>query len=875
MKAAVPPHGTVGPAADPAALRADFRAARAVHVEAFRQRRDVGRLLRALTRETDRVLLALWRDGGLDDCALVAVGGYGRGELMPHSDVDILVLRPAADAPADSEQPPNPEDEARSGRIEHFIGRCWDVGLQIGHSVRTVEQCLAESAADATVQTSLLERRPLAGDRTLYRQLSVPLDAAIDPRAYLRAKRFELRQRHAKYDDTPYSLEPNVKESPGGLRDLQTVLWIAKAAGFGASWSQLAGRGLVTRGEAALLSRYTRHLNLLRAWLHVIAGRREDRLVFDLQAQVARAQGHDSGDARQASEHLMQRYYWTAKAVTQLTTILLQNIESALFPDTGASPEPIDAEFCNDRGLLEVVDETLFDRDPGAILRAFLTMQQHAGELTGITARTLRAIWRARGRIDSGFRRDPRHRALFLEILKAPRGVTHELRRMNQWSVLGRYLPTFRRIVGRMQHDLFHVYTVDQHILMVVRNLRRFTLAEHAHEYPFCSQLMAAFDKPWLLTIAALFHDIAKGRGGDHSQLGAVDARRFCRDHGLADDERALVEFLVEHHLTMSSVAQKQDLSDPEVVERFARLVGDERRLTALYLLTVADIRGTSPKVWNAWKGKLLEDLYRSATRVLGGEEASADARSDARRAEAVRLLNLYGLAPERYQSFWDQLDIGYFLRNDPQDIAWQTRALHRRPAGTEPIVRTRLAPIGEGFQVVVHATDQPDLFARICGYFDSKNLSILDARIHTTRHGHALDSFLVVDPNRSGQYRDILSLVESELAQRLAQRRALEPPVRGRTSRRSRYFPVRPQVDLRPDGRGNRYLLSIIANDRTGLLYGIARTLASHGVNLQAARIATLGERAEDVFLIEGAALETPRQQIQLENDLLQAMQS
>jgi [protein-PII] uridylyltransferase len=843
-------------------LRSEYRSQHAALLDAFRERPDVRSLLRGLLRLTDRILLQLWHDAGLQaDCCLAAVGGYGRGELMPHSDVDLLVLVPAD------------EDEERVHRVERFIGACWDVGLEIGHSVRTAEQCLAESTGDITVQTSLLERRYLAGSLGMYQRLAGRLDAAVDPRAFFHAKLFELRQRHVKYADTPYSLEPNVKESPGGLRDLQSVVWIARAAGIGSVWGHLAQRGLVTRAEAALLAGYERKLKLNRAWLHIVAGRREDRLVFDLQAQVARAQGFHPADARLASEQLMQRYYRTAKSVTQLCTMLLQNLEAELFPENAGSPEPIDAEFRNDRGLLDAVDDQLFERDPSAILRAFLAMERH-GELTGISAPTLRAIWRARTRIDSAFRRDPANRAAFLELLKAPRGVTHELRRMNQWSVLGRYLPAFRRIVGRMQHDLFHVYTVDQHILMVVRNLRRFAMAEHAHEYPFCSQLMAAFERPWLLVVAALFHDIAKGRGGDHSQLGRVDARRFCLAHGVADEDRELVEFLVEEHLTMSQVAQKQDLTDPETIARFAHRVGSQRRLTALYLLTVADIRGTSPKVWNAWKAKLLEELYRATQRVLGGETASTDERFDARRAESVRLLNLCGLSPDAYASFWKQLDIGYFLRNDPQDIAWQTRVLFRTPDTGVPIVHTRLAPIGEGFQVVAYLPDQPDLFARICGYFDSKNLSVLDARIHTTRHGRALDSFLVVDPNHTSQYRDILTLVEVELAQRLAQRRPLEAPVRGRTSRRSRYFPIAPQVDLRPDDRGNHYLLSVVANDRTGLLYAIARTLAQHGINLQAARIMTLGERAEDVFLIDGPALLNARLQIQLENDLLEAMQ-
>ncbi|MCA3180666.1 MAG: [protein-PII] uridylyltransferase [Burkholderiales bacterium] len=852
------PHATP---VDVAALRTALRARRTEAIDAFKARGDVRRLLRAIVRETDRVLLELWRDAGLaPECALVAVGGYGRGELLPHSDVDLLLMVPAGD------------DAARAACVERFIGACWDVGLEIGHSVRTVEQCLAESAADITVRTSLLERRFMAGSRTLWQHLGDGLDAAIDGRSFFHAKLFELRQRHVKFQDTPYSLEPNVKESPGGLRDLQSILWIARAAGLGAGWGELAARGIVTRDEASLLAGYERKLKVTRAWLHIVAGRREDRLVFDLQAQVARAKGFCAEDARLASEQLMQRYYWTAKSVTQLSTMLIQNLEAELFPENAGVPEPIDAEFRNVRGRLDAVDEGLFERDPGAILRAFRTMQRHP-ELDGIAAPTLRAIWRARTRIDAAFRRDPANRAEFLAILQAPRGVTHELRRMNQWSVLGRYLPAFRRIVGRMQHDLFHVYTVDQHILMVVRNLRRFAMAEHAHEYPFCSQLMSEFDKPWLLVIAALFHDIAKGRGGDHSTLGLVDARRFCRAHGLERTDRELVEFLVEHHLTMSSVAQKQDLSDPETISRFAALVGDARRLTALYLLTVADIRGTSPKVWNAWKGKLLEDLYRGAKRVLGGEAASTDARFDARRAEAVRLLNLHGLAPDVYAPFWSQLDIGYFLRNDAQDIAWQTRVLFRFPDTEQPIVRTRLAPIGEGFQVVVYLPDQPDLFARICGYFDSKNLSVLDARIHTTRNGRALDSFLVVDPNHSQQYRDILTLVEVELAERLARRHPLDAPVRGRPSRRSRYFPIAPQVDLRPDERGNRYLLSVVANDRTGLLYGIARTLAKHGINLQAARIMTLGERVEDVFLIDGPALANARQQIQLENEVLEAV--
>ena len=848
---------------DFAPVREAWQRDRGAAIEGFRASQDPDRLHRALGRATDRTLRALWRLlAPSRQYALAAVGGYGRGEQYPHSDVDLLILVPE-----------RPEGAAAEG-LERFIGACWDLGLEIGHSVRTPEECLREAQADITVRTSLLERRLLAGSRQRYEALGRELDAALKVDEFFSAKLLEMRQRHAKFDDSPYSLEPNTKESPGGLRDLQVIRWIARASGFGRNWSELHARGLITASEATQLRANERRIARIRAWLHILAGRHEDRLLFDLQARVAEAMGLARSSARQSSEELMQRYYRSAKTVTQLNTMVLQNLRGALFPSPGAVARPIDREFVDKQGLLDLADPELFERDPSAILRCFLAMQRHS-ELSGIATGALRALWHARTRIDASFRRDPANRALFLQLLQSPRGVTHELRRMNQWSVLGRYLPAFRRIVGRMQHDLFHVYTVDQHILMVVRNLRRFAMAEHAHEYPFCSQLLAGFDKPWLLTIAALFHDIAKGRGGDHSRLGKVDARRFCIQHGLEPADTALVEFLVEHHLTMSSIAQKQDLGDPEVITRFVSLVGTEERLTALYLLTVADIRGTSPKVWNAWKAKLLEDLYRAAKRALEGEAPTRERRLDARRAEAVRLLNLHAVAPGRYEDFWKRLGMGYFLRNDAQDIAWHARVLTGQPAD-RPVVRTRVAPIGEGFQVVVWLRDQPDLFARLCGYFDSRNLSVLDAKIHTTRDGWALDSFLVVDPlGEVGQYRDILTLVETELCDWLDRRAPLPTPVRGRSSRRSRTFPIEPAVDLRPDERGEHFLLSVTANDRTGLLYAIALVLARHGITLETARVTTLGERIEDVFLIEGPALLNPRQQIQFETDLLDSLRA
>ena len=515
----------------------------------------------------------------------------------------------------------------------------------------------------------------------------------------------------------------------------------------------------------------------------------------------------------------------------------------------------------------------LFEREPHAILESFLLLQQHA-ELKGMTAPTLRALWRARRRIDGAFRADPVNRATFLEILKQPRGLVHELRRMNQYGILGRYLTAFGKIVGQMQHDLFHVYTVDQHILMVVRNLRRFTMVEFAHEYPLCSRLAANFERYWLLYVAAIFHDIAKGRGGDHSRLGRIDARRFARAHGLPPEDVALVEFLVEHHLTMSSVAQKRDLSDPDVIREFAGVVGTERRLVALYLLTVADIRGTSPKVWNAWKGKLLEDLFRLTRRILRGASVGYDQDVQAKQAEALRLLRLYALSDTAGEALWRELDVAYFLRHEPQEIAWQTRTLHYRVNTDRPVVKARLSPIGEGLQVMIYAKDEADLFARICGYFESINYSIVDAKIHTTRHGYALDTFLVLGTGTSHHYRDMMGLIEHELAERLERRTPLAPPARGRVSRQLKHFPITPEVHIRPDEKGQYSLVSITAGDRPGLLYGIARVFNQYHVDLHTAKIVTLGERAEDVFVVSGEALAKPKTVLQLEQELLAALQ-
>jgi [protein-PII] uridylyltransferase len=856
------------------ALREDYRARKTALLEELAAQggsaRRIRSVLQRLAREADTTLKALWAQAAFPATfALVAVGGFGRGELFPQSDVDVLVLMPDA---ASCET-----DDGLKRKVEAFIGSCWDVGLEIGSSVRTVEECAAQAAGDVTVQTSLLESRLITGDAKLYARFVKRFKATLDPRAFFVAKTLEMRQRHTKFENTPYSLEPNCKESPGGLRDLQVILWVAKAAGFGKSWDELARKGLATPFEARQIKRNEALLNLIRARLHIIANRREDRLVFDLQTAVAESFGYRTLTApngrvvSRASESLMKRFYWAAKAVSQLNQILLLNIEERLNPNV-QEPQPINERFLNKSGMVEVASDDLYLKDPHAILETFLVYQTTVG-VKGLSARTLRALYNARKVMDAKFRADPVNHATFKAMLLQPEGITHAMRLMNQTSILGRYLWVFRRIVGQMQHDLFHVYTVDQHILMVLRNVRRFFMAEHAHEYPFCSQLAAGWDKPYILYIAALFHDIAKGRGGDHSQLGAREVRLFCRQHAIDTTDCKLVEFLVREHLTMSHIAQKEDLSDPEVIQRFARRVGDERHLTALYLLTVADIRGTSPKVWNAWKGKLLEDLYRYTLRVLGGRAPDRNADVEARKHEALVQLQLHALPFEAHRKLWESLDVGYFMRHEAGDIAWHTRHLSRHAGHADSIVRARLSPVGEGLQVLVYTRDQTDLFARICGYFDQAGFSILDAKVHTTKDGYALDTFQVVSPLLAEHNRELISMVESDLCHTIQAAGPLPAPSRGRVSRRVKSFPIAPRVQLTPDDKAQKWLLSISASDRVGLLYSVARVLAKHRLNLQLAKVTTLGERVEDTFLIDGPELQQNRAQIAIETELLEAL--
>ncbi len=819
-------------------------------------------ILKGRSRLVDEVLLDIWNEFAIPASAsLVAVGGYGREELFPFSDVDLLFLL--------DETP----DHDLSERLTQMIGLLWDVGLDIGHSVRTIDECIEEAGRDVTVMTNLLEARLIGGNTRLFDRFNVQLRGALNVGQFFKAKRLEQEQRYTRHNETPYSLEPNCKESPGGLRDLQIIGWISRAAGFGTHWRDLASHGLVTTEEATELRDLERFLQHARIRLHHIAGRREDRLLFDHQEKLAHRFGFEANEHRRASEVFMQEYYRTAKKVTQLNTILLQNFGAEFFPYRYPAAININERFQCVRELLDVRDEGVFDRHPSALLECFLILQQRS-ELKGMTARTLRALWRGRKLINADFRHDPANRALFLRLLQQKRGVVQEMRRMNQYGILSFYLPAWRRIVGQMQHDLFHVYTVDQHILQVLRNVRRFMVSEHAHEYPLLTRLATSFEKPWLIYIAALFHDIAKGRGGDHSKLGMKDARDFCTAHGLDETDTALVEWLVEHHLSMSNVAQKQDMSDLDVIRRFGDLVKTERRLTALYILTHADIRGTSPKVWNGWKGKLLEDLFFATQRLLRGATPHQALGMPLRQDDARNLLRYYGLRPGTEDKLWAQLDTVYFMRHDAEEVAWHARMLYYRIESDEPVVKARPTNGDEGLQVMVYMRDQKDIFVRLCGFFARLGFTIADAKIHTTRHGYALDSFLLLDPGQEIHYRDLINLLEHDLSERLSRPdSSIDRPANGRLSREVRHFPITPGVTIEPDERGQHFIMSVTAADRPGLLFGVAETLANNGINLHTAKIATLGERVEDTFLISGPGLSQDTQVLKIESELLEKL--
>lgn len=828
----------------PQSLREELAAVDASLERRFVAGEPVERLVRTRALAIDRLLCHLWTrhagKAGLE-MALVAVGGYGRGELHPGSDIDVTVLRPP--------QTPDPD------WLPAFLTSLWDCGLEIGHSIRTPEECAEEARADVTVVTTLMEARLLAGPAALFEAMA----EAISPgrmwpsREFFEAKRREQIARHHRYDDTAYNLEPNVKGSPGGLRDIQMIGWVARRHFGAASLDELVEHRFLTPGQLRRLLSGRQFLWRVRFGLHLLTGRREDRLLFDHQIRLAELLGYEDASYTLAVEQLMQRYYRTVMELSRLNEMLLQLFEEAILLDPQAEAEPLNERFKVRNGFLQTTHDRVFEEEPSALLELFLILQQNP-ELRGVSAWTVGLIKRSLHLIDEEFRQNPRNHRLFLQILRAPRGVTHELRRMNLYGVLGLYIPSFGRIVGRMQYDLFHAYTVDEHTLFVVSNLRRFALERFDHEYPHCSRVMQSIEKPEIAYLAGLFHDIAKGRGGDHSELGAVDAEAFCLEHGLGRYEARLVAWLVRHHLMLSMTAQKKDISDPEVVNEFAALIGDQTHLDYLYVLTVADVRGTNPKLWNSWKARLFEELYeRTKTALRRGLENPIDQEervADTQR-EARALLGHDGIGAEVVNAVWTQMSEDYFLRYRAEEIAWQTRELAGH--GTDrSLLAVRAHPGTDGVAIFLYTPQRQHTFAQATAILDELGLSIQDARIVPASNGYSLDVYIVLEHAASPTpAAGRLEEIRRKLTRVITEGERWTARVTRRAPRQVRMFTTPVAIDFREDARNGRTILELVAGDRPGLLLEVGKVFIEHGVAIETAKILTIGERAEDVFYV------------------------
>jgi len=813
----------------------------------------VERLVRDRARLVDALLKTAWSmhvGEHVRDVALIAVGGYGRGELNLCSDIDIMILLPKS------------ESAPWQGSLEKFLTFMWDIGLEVGHSVRTIDDCQRESAADVSVATTMIEARLLQGPELLFEAMRRALapERVWPTRDFFEAKVTEQTARHHRYYDTAYNLEPNVKSSPGGLRDIQTIGWVAKRH-FGAeSLDELVDHGFLTRSELRKLKTAQAFLWKVRFALHVLTARREDRLLFDHQIRLAKMFGYEDATYTLAVEQFMQRYYRTAMDVSLLNEMLLQLFREAILTDPNVPPLPVNARFQIRNDFLEVTSDDVFDRYPSAILELFVIIEQNSEKIRGVRAETIRQLTRHLWLIDEEFRQHPRNHRLFFEILSAPVGVTHELRRMNLYGVLGRYIPAFGRIVGRMQYDLFHAYTVDAHTLFVVSNLRRLAMPKYDHEFPALSRIMQSLPKPELAYLAAIFHDIAKGRGGDHSELGSVDAEAFCLEQGLSRYDARLVAWLVRNHLVLSVTAQKKDISDPKVVNEFAKHVGDQTHLDYLYVLTVADVRGTNPKLWNNWKQSLFAEFYERTRQALRrGLESplEKDELISETQARARELTAANGVGDILRQSVWQRFTVDYFMRHTPEEIAWHTKMLSERDNGDQGALVSVQQLSGRGGTGVTTFTPQTQhSFARTTAVLDQLGLNIVDARITPTADGFSLDVYHVLE-DTGAEITDAARIrdIEQQLSHALAKPDNVAVTVTRRAPRQVRMFTTATQVTFSEDPVNGRTIVEIIAGDRPGLLSQVAKVFMVAEVKIYTSKIMTVGERAEDVFYITDSA--------------------
>lgn len=794
----------------------------------------------------DQLLKQAWQQCAIPDpksVAIIAVGGYGRGELHPASDIDLLILLGA------------PLEPATQTCIEQFITLLWDIRLQVGQSVRTLAECEQEAAQDITVITNLIEARLLIGEEALFQAMKkrIAPNRMWSSTTFFAHKIEERSRRYQKYHGTAYNLEPNIKENPGGLRDVQMVGWVAKRHFNVTTLYDLVEHGFLTEDEYNLLVEGQEFIWRIRCKLHNIAGRREDRLLFDYQRTLAVAFDYHDDEAHLGVEKFMHHYYRTVKAISSLNDMLLQLFQEViLYANAPTKIYTLNKRFQVRNGFIEVTHNKVFINNPFALLEIFLLLQQHP-EIGGARASTLRLIRQYIWLIDENFRNDLRARSLFYEIIRQPRGLTRALHNMNHCGVLGAYIPAFEKVIGQMQYDLFHVYTVDQHTLFVVRNLRRFSLLQHNQEFPLCSEIMAALPKPELLYLAGLFHDIAKGRGGDHSKIGAIDASNFCQAHGLSDYDAEFVAWLVRHHLIMSITAQRRDISDSMVINTFAQQVKDTIHLDYLFLLTVADIRATNPSLWNSWKYRLLTDLYHKTQQVFQyGAETSRDREEKISETQMLALNLLIGQPIEAIISLWQELGEDYFLLSTPQDIACETLALLDQDNIDLPLVLRRDSGHGDVEIVMLYTRDRDYLFADTTRFFEQKSLTVADAFIIPARREYTIACYTLLDDSGNGinnevRFEGILLGLREILALDTGMPRY---PINRRSRRELKHFPIPTRITLHHNA--NSYTtLEIITTDRPGVLSCIAQALALCKVRIKKAKVATFGARVEDTFFV------------------------
>jgi len=812
----------------------------------FSEKQPIEQLVQSRACFIDSLLSHAWAEyiqPGPDNMALVAVGGYGRGELHPASDIDLMILL------ADS------EDRSYDENIQSLLTFLWDIGLDIGHSVRSVQDCVTEAAKDITVQTNLVEARLLCGPEELFEQMQQATgpDQFWPSDKFFQAKWDEQKQRYHKYHDTAYNLEPNIKESPGGMRDIQVIGWVAKRHFQTETLHSLVEHRFLTQTEYNTLIEGQNLLWRIRFALHRLTGRREDRLLFDHQRTLAIQFGYQDGDNNLAIEQFMQHYYRTVMDLERLNEMLLQLFQDEILSHGHiGKPVNVNERFQVKNGFLEVTSDQVFKQHPTALLEMFLIMAADQ-KLKGVRAGTIRLARSATPLIDDAFRQNPEAKQLFIDLFRQPDGLTHELRRMNRYGILAAYLPVFANIVGRMQYDLFHVYTVDEHTLFVVRNMRRFTVPEFSREFPLCSTLIHTLPKPELLYIAGLFHDIAKGRGGDHSKLGAEDAYAFCINHGLDEDDAQLVVWLVKSHLIMSVTAQRRDISDPEVIREFAHAVTNQMRLDYIYLLTVADIRATNPEIWNSWKDSLLRQLYNSCKRMMThglDEQISEDQLIAKIRNQTSMMLQRDGYTREETDSIWRDLPDDYFLSHTAEEIVWHTECIAQVPPDDLPLAAIRPSRKRGSTDILVYGPVKDHQFAVVTALMENMGLNVVGARINLTADNHSLDRFQVLEENGDIIHDpDRLNEIQRHLYNGLHHVSTEPISVNRHIPRRIKHFDIPTTVKFTQDEHNARTIMRVNTRDRTGILSGIGKAFMAEYILLQNARIATIGAQVEDIF--------------------------